>query len=59
MRTHRRFGALARGRHVRRHDRIGIDAMGGRRVLALLLLTIDNGLVVHVDALAGKLPVPQ
>jgi RNA polymerase sigma-70 factor, ECF subfamily len=29
---------------------------GDRRVLALVLLTIGDGLVVHVDALAGKGP---
>jgi hypothetical protein len=37
-------------------DRIGIVAMSDRRVLALVLLTIENGLVVHVDALAGEAP---
>ena len=30
--------------------------MRDRRVLALVLLTIDSGLVVHVDALAGEGP---
>src|SRR5947209_4675570 len=35
-------------------DRVGIVAMRGRRVLALVLLTIEHGLVVHVDALAGE-----
>ena len=30
--------------------------MRDRRVLALVLLTIDNGLVVHVDALPGEGP---
>lgn len=34
-------------------DRVGIVALRDRRVLALVLLTIANGLVVHVDALAG------
>jgi hypothetical protein len=33
---------------------IGIVALQDRRVLALVLLTVDHGLVVHVDALAGK-----
>jgi hypothetical protein len=37
-------------------DRIGIVAMRDRRVLALVLLTIRNGLVIHVDALAGQGP---
>jgi RNA polymerase sigma-70 factor (ECF subfamily) len=37
-------------------DRIGVVAMRDRRVLALVLLTIENGLVVHVDALAGEGP---
>jgi RNA polymerase sigma-70 factor (ECF subfamily) len=37
-------------------DRIGIVALQDRRVLALVLLTIDHGLVVHVDALAGAGP---
>jgi hypothetical protein len=37
-------------------DRVGIVAMRDRRVLALVLLTIENGLVVHVDALAGESP---
>ena len=37
-------------------DRVGIVALRDRRVLALILLTIDNGLVVHVDALAGAGP---
>ncbi|TML14131.1 MAG: RNA polymerase subunit sigma, partial [Actinobacteria bacterium] len=34
----------------------GIVALRKRRVLALVLLTIENGLVVHVDALAGEGP---
>lgn len=42
--------------HLPIGDRIGIVALGERRVLALVLLTIDNGLVVHVDALAGEGP---
>jgi RNA polymerase sigma-70 factor (ECF subfamily) len=42
--------------HVPVGNRIGIVAMRGRRVLALVLLTIDDGLVVHIDALAGPGP---
>ena len=42
--------------HLPVGDRIGIVALRGRRVLALVLLTIDNGLIVHVDALAGAGP---
>jgi RNA polymerase sigma-70 factor (ECF subfamily) len=42
--------------HLPVGDRIGIVALRDRRVLALVLLTIDNGLVVHVDALAGAGP---
>ena len=42
--------------HLPVGDRIGIVALKDRRVLALVLLTIDNGLVVHVDALAGAGP---
>jgi RNA polymerase sigma-70 factor (ECF subfamily) len=37
-------------------DRVGIVALRDRRVLALVLLTIANGLVVHIDALAGAAP---
>ena len=37
-------------------DRIGIVAMRDRRVIALIVLKIDNGLVVHIDALAGEGP---
>jgi RNA polymerase sigma-70 factor (ECF subfamily) len=37
-------------------DRVGIIAMRDHRVLALVLLTIDHGLVVHVDALTGPGP---
>ena len=40
-------------------DRVGIVALRDRRVLALILLTIDNGLVVHVDALAVAVRAPQ
>lgn len=42
--------------HLPVGDRIGIVAMRDHRVLALVVLTVDNGLVVHVDALAGKGP---
>jgi RNA polymerase sigma-70 factor, ECF subfamily len=42
--------------HLPVGGRIGIVAMRDRRVLALVLLTIDNGLVIHVDALAGEGP---
>jgi hypothetical protein len=42
--------------HLPVGDRIGIVAIRDRRVLALVLLTIGNGLVIHVDALAGKSP---
>jgi RNA polymerase sigma-70 factor (ECF subfamily) len=42
--------------HLPIGDRIGIVALRDRRVLALVLLTIENGLVVHVDALAGEGP---
>jgi RNA polymerase sigma-70 factor, ECF subfamily len=42
--------------HVPVGDRIGIVAMSDRQVLALVLLTTENGLVVHVDALAGATP---
>lgn len=37
-------------------DRIGIVAVQGRRVQVLVLLELDNGTVVHVDALAGVAP---
>jgi RNA polymerase sigma-70 factor, ECF subfamily len=42
--------------HLPVGDRIGIVAMRDHRVLALVVLKIDNGLVVHVDALAGSGP---
>jgi RNA polymerase sigma-70 factor (ECF subfamily) len=42
--------------HLPIGDRIGIVAMRDHRVLALVLLTIESGLVVHVDALAGAGP---
>src|SRR5207244_2931846 len=42
--------------HLPVGDRVGIVALRGQRVLALVLLKIENGLVVHVDALAGEGP---
>jgi RNA polymerase sigma-70 factor (ECF subfamily) len=42
--------------HLPVGDRIGIVALRDHQVLALVLLTIENGLVVHVDALAGEAP---
>jgi RNA polymerase sigma-70 factor, ECF subfamily len=42
--------------HVPVGNRIGIVAMRDHQVLALVLLTIDHGLVVHINALAGKGP---
>jgi RNA polymerase sigma-70 factor (ECF subfamily) len=39
--------------HLPVGNRVGIVAMRDHTVLALILLTIDHGLVVHVDALAG------
>jgi RNA polymerase sigma-70 factor (ECF subfamily) len=42
--------------HLPVGDRVGIVAIRDHRVLALVLLTIDHGLVVHVDALAGEGP---
>ena len=42
--------------HLPVDHRIGIVAVRNRHVLALILLTIDNGLIVHVDALAGEGP---
>jgi RNA polymerase sigma-70 factor (ECF subfamily) len=42
--------------HLPVGDRIGIVALHDHRVLALVLLTIEDGLVVHVDALAGEGP---
>lgn len=42
--------------HLPVGDRVGIVALHDRRVLALVLLTIDDGLVVHIDALAGPGP---
>jgi RNA polymerase sigma-70 factor (ECF subfamily) len=42
--------------HLPVGDRIGIVALRDHRVLALVVLTIGDGLVVHVDALAGEGP---
>lgn len=42
--------------HVPVGDRVGIVALRGRRVLALVLLTVEDGLVAHVHALAGPAP---
>lgn len=42
--------------HLPVGDRIGIVALRDQRVLALVLLRIHNGLVVHVHALAGRGP---
>ncbi len=42
--------------HLPVGDRVGIVALRDRRVLALVLLTIDNGLIAHVHALAGPTP---
>jgi RNA polymerase sigma-70 factor, ECF subfamily len=39
--------------HLPVGDRVGIVALRDQRLLALVLLTIENGHVVHVDALAG------
>jgi RNA polymerase sigma-70 factor (ECF subfamily) len=42
--------------HLPVGDRVGIVALRDHRVLALVLLTIENGLVAHVHALAGPTP---
>ena len=42
--------------HLPVGDRIGIVALRDHQVLALVLLTIDDGLVVHITALAGPAP---
>lgn len=42
--------------HLAVGDRIGIVALRGRRVLALVLLTVEDGLIHHIDALAGAGP---
>jgi RNA polymerase sigma-70 factor, ECF subfamily len=42
--------------HLPVGDRVGIVALHDRQVLALVVLKIENGLVVHIDALAGEGP---
>ncbi len=42
--------------HVPVGDRVGIVALRDHRVLALIVLTVEDGLVVHVEALAGAGP---
>jgi RNA polymerase sigma-70 factor (ECF subfamily) len=42
--------------HLPLGDRAGIVALHRHRVLALVVLTIHNGLVTHVHALAGPTP---
>jgi RNA polymerase sigma-70 factor (ECF subfamily) len=42
--------------HLPVGNRVGIVALRDRRVLALVLLTIEDGRIVHVDALAGEAP---
>lgn len=42
--------------HLPVGDRAGIVALDGHRVLALVLLTVEDGLVAHVHALAGPTP---
>jgi hypothetical protein len=42
--------------HLPVGDRAGIVALRGHRVLALVLLTVEDGLVAHVHALAGSAP---
>jgi len=42
--------------HLPVGGRVGIVALRDRRVLALIVLKVDNGLVVHIDALAGPGP---
>jgi RNA polymerase sigma-70 factor, ECF subfamily len=42
--------------HLPVGDRAGIVALRDHRVLALVLLTIENGLVAHIHALAGPTP---
>ena len=42
--------------HLPVGDRVGIVALRDHRVLALVLLTIENGLVAHIQALAGQGP---
>jgi RNA polymerase sigma-70 factor (ECF subfamily) len=42
--------------HLPVGDRAGIVALRGHQVLALVLLTVEDGLVAHVHALAGSAP---
>lgn len=42
--------------HLPVSDRMGIVALRDRQVLALVLLTVENDLVVHVHALSGAGP---
>ena len=42
--------------HLPVGDRAGIVALRDHQVIALVLLTLENGLVAHVDALAGPAP---
>jgi RNA polymerase sigma-70 factor (ECF subfamily) len=42
--------------HLPVGERIGVVAVRDRRVLALVLLSVEHGLVTHVDALAGPAP---
>jgi RNA polymerase sigma-70 factor (ECF subfamily) len=42
--------------HLPVGDRVGIVALRDHRVLALVLLTVEDGLVAHVHALAGPSP---
>lgn len=42
--------------HLPVGDRIGIVALRDRQVLALVVLTVEDGLVAHIDALAGPAP---
>ena len=39
--------------HLPVGGRVGIVALRDRRVLALVVFTVDNGLVAHIEALAG------
>jgi RNA polymerase sigma-70 factor, ECF subfamily len=42
--------------HLPVSDRVGIVALRDRRVLALIVMKIQNHLVIHIDALAGDEP---
>jgi RNA polymerase sigma-70 factor (ECF subfamily) len=42
--------------HLPVGDRVGIVALRKRQVIALVLLEVDHGLIVHVDALVGAGP---